>query len=160
VTADTGRFEWKGGGHNWFETARGLFAQPRNLLSPSYLWMLRDILTFNQQSVEDYSARKLAGLTLGDYFRTRHFAPRLLSDYLAPMGAAIWSAPARETLDFPAENFVAFFANHRLLQALARAVRCSRHPRTHFRARLCQDARDRAKQFPRGLAAFDAVGLR
>jgi predicted NAD/FAD-binding protein len=27
-----------------------LFAQRRNLLSPSYLWMLRDILTFNQQA--------------------------------------------------------------------------------------------------------------
>jgi predicted NAD/FAD-binding protein len=37
VTADTGRFEWKGGGNNWLETARGLFAQRRNLLSPSYL---------------------------------------------------------------------------------------------------------------------------
>ena len=70
VTADTGRFEWKGGGNNWFETARGLFAQASNLLSPSYLWMLRDILTFNQQSVEDYAAGKLAGLTLGEYFRT------------------------------------------------------------------------------------------
>ncbi len=78
VTADTGRFEWKGGGNNWFETARGLFAQASNLLSPSYLWMLRDIITFNQQSIEDYAAGKLAGLTLGDYFRTRHFAPRLL----------------------------------------------------------------------------------
>src|SRR6478735_705241 len=44
VTADRGRFEWKGGGNNWIETAIGLFAQPRNLLSPSYLWMLRDIL--------------------------------------------------------------------------------------------------------------------
>src|ERR1700745_4115389 len=32
------------------------------------------------------------------------------------MGAAIWSAPASEMLDFPAENFVAFFSNHRLLQ--------------------------------------------
>ena len=47
VTADAGRFEWKGGGNNWRETARGLFAQPANLLSPSYLRMLRDILTFN-----------------------------------------------------------------------------------------------------------------
>ena len=46
----------------------------------------------------------------------RKFAPRLLTDYLAPMGAAIWSAPASEMLDFPAENFVAFFSNHRLLQ--------------------------------------------
>ncbi len=116
VTADTGRFEWKGGGSNWFETALGLFAQPRNLLSPSYLRMLRDIPRFNQQSTEDYLAGKLAGLTLGDYFRSNDFAPRLLTDYLAPMGAAIWSAPASEMLDFPAENFIAFFANHRLLQ--------------------------------------------
>src|SRR6201986_5043619 len=116
VTADAGRFEWKGGGVNWRKTAEGLFAQRRNLLSPSYLWMLRDILNFNHQSVEDYKAGRLAGLTLGDYFKTRHFAPRLLTDYLAPMGAAIWSAPASEMLDFPAENFVAFFSNHRLLQ--------------------------------------------
>ena len=116
VTADTGRFEWRGGGNNWLETAMGLFAQRRNLLSPSYLWMLRDILTFNQQSIADYASGKLAGLTLGEYFRTRHFAPRLLTDYLAPMGAAIWSAPSSEILDFPAENFVAFFSNHRLLQ--------------------------------------------
>jgi len=116
VTADGGNFEWKGGGDTWLETARGLFAQPRNLLSTSYLWMLRDILTFNQQSVEDYRSGRLAGLTLGDYFRQRHFAPRLLTDYLAPMGAAIWSAPAAGMLNFPAENFVAFFSNHRLLQ--------------------------------------------
>ena len=116
VTADGGRFEWKGGGNNWVETALGLFAQPRNLLSPSYLWMLRDILTFNTKSTEDYAAGRLAGLTLGEYFRRNHFAPRLLSDYLAPMGAAIWSAPSSEILNFPAENFVAFFSNHRLLQ--------------------------------------------
>jgi len=116
VTADAGRFEWKGGGNNWRETARGLFARRRNLLSPSYLWMLRDILTFNTQSTRDYAEGKLAGLTLGDYFRSQHFAPRLLTDYLAPMGAAIWSAPVAEMMDFPAENFVAFFSNHRLLQ--------------------------------------------
>ena len=116
VSADAGRFEWKGGGANWRETVGGLFAQARNLLSPSYLWMLRDILKFNTQSVEDYASGRLAGLTLGAYFSLRKFAPRLLTDYLAPMGAAIWSAPADEMLDFPAENFVAFFNNHRLLQ--------------------------------------------
>ena len=116
VSTDAGRFEWKGGGANWRQTAGGLFAQARNLLSPSYLWMLRDILTFNTKSVEDYASGKLAGLTLGEYFRLRKFAPRLLTDYLAPMGAAIWSTPADEMLDFPAENFVAFFNNHRLLQ--------------------------------------------
>jgi predicted NAD/FAD-binding protein len=116
VTADAGRFEWKGGGNTWRDTAEGLFAQPKNLLSPSYLWMLRDILTFNTKSVEDHAAGRLTGLTLGEYFAKRKFAPRLLTDYLAPMGAAIWSAPSDQMLDFPAANFVAFFSNHRLLQ--------------------------------------------
>jgi predicted NAD/FAD-binding protein len=116
VTADAGRFEWRGGGDSWWQMAAGLFAQPRNLLSPSYLGMLRDILAFNRRSVEDYAAGRLRGMSLGEYFRQRKFVPRLLSDYLAPMGAAIWSTPAREMLDFPAENFVAFFSNHCLLQ--------------------------------------------
>jgi predicted NAD/FAD-binding protein len=116
VTADAGRFEWKGGGSNWAETARGLFAQKRNVLSPSYLRMLRDILTFNEQSVKDHASGALSTMSLGEYFTWRKFAPRLLTDYLAPMGAAIWSAPAQQMLDFPAENFVAFFNNHRLLQ--------------------------------------------
>jgi predicted NAD/FAD-binding protein len=116
VTADSGRFEWKGGGENWRQMTAGLFAQPRNLLSPSYLRMLGDILTFNRESVEDYAAGRLRGLSLGEYFRLRQLSPRLLSDYLGPMGAAIWSTPARDMLNFPAENFVAFFKNHRLLQ--------------------------------------------
>ena len=116
VTADRGRFEWKGGGSTWWNTAKGVFAQPRNLLSPTFLWMLRDILVFNDKSIADHRAGLLAGLSLGQYFKMRGFAPRLLSDYLAPMGAAIWSAPASQILDFPAENFVAFFSNHRLLQ--------------------------------------------
>jgi len=145
VTADTGRFEWKGGGNNWFETARGLFAQASNLLSPSYLWMLRDIITFNQESIEDYAAGRLAGLTLGDYFRMRHFAPRLLTDYLAPMGAAIWSAPSSEMLDFPAENFVAFFANHRLLQYDRPVWRTVKGGSQHYVEKLTASFRDRIK---------------
>jgi predicted NAD/FAD-binding protein len=115
VSADGGRFEWRGGGNGWRETAAGLFVQRSNLLSPSYLRMLRDILAFNTESVADHKAGRLAGLTLGAYFDRRAFSRRLLTDYLAPMGAAIWSAPAEAMLDFPAENFVAFFDNHRLL---------------------------------------------
>ncbi|MGY8680088.1 FAD-dependent oxidoreductase [Bradyrhizobium sp. UFLA05-153] len=115
VSADGGRFEWRGGGNDWWSTGAGLFAQPGNLLSPSYLRMLADIVRFNRQSVADYHAGGLAGLTLGEYFAQRRFSQRLLADYLAPMGAAIWSTPADEMLDFPAENFVAFFDNHRLL---------------------------------------------
>ena len=115
VSADGGRFEWRGGGNGWWTMAAGLFAQPGNLLSPSYLRMVTGILKFGRQSVDDLRNGRLAGLTLGDYFREQAFPERLLTDYLAPMGAAIWSAPASEMLDFPAENFIAFFDNHRLL---------------------------------------------
>jgi predicted NAD/FAD-binding protein len=145
VTADAGRFEWKGGGENWIETAKGLFAQRRNLLSPSYLWMLRDILTFNQQSVADAAAGNLAGLTLAEYFRQRHFAPRLLTDYLAPMGAAIWSAPSSEIMDFPAENFVAFFSNHRLLQYDRPVWRTVKGGSARYVEKLTADFRDQIR---------------
>jgi predicted NAD/FAD-binding protein len=167
VTADAGRFEWKGGGGSWRETAQGLFAQPRNLLSPSYLWMLRDILTFNTQSVEDHAAGRLTGLTLGEYFRQRHFAPRLLTDYLAPMGAAIWSAPAAEMLDFPAENFVAFFSNHRLLQYDRPVWRTVKGGSKSYVEKLTSNFRDQlrlgcavtsVKRTPQGVVIHDSHG--
>src|SRR6202171_623343 len=145
VTADGGRFEWKGCGDNWRETAKGLFAQPRNLLSLSYLRMLRDILTFNAKSVEDYSAGRLEGLTLAEYFASRKFAPRLLTDYLAPMGAAIWSAPSDQMLDFPAEHFVAFFSNHRLLQYDRPVWRTVKGGSQRYVAKLASAFRDRLR---------------
>ena len=41
-----------------------------------------------------------------------------------------------------------------------RKVRRARHSRAHFRGRLCQDAFDLAKQFPRGMAEPEAARLR
>ena len=167
VTADAGRFEWKGGGDNWLATARGLFAQRRNLLSPSYLWMLRDILTFNHESTADYAAGRLAGLSLGEYFRKRHFAPRLLTDYLAPMGAAIWSSPSSEMLDFPAENFVAFFNNHRLLQYDRPVWRTVKGGSARYVGKLTSAFRDRLRlgcavrrieRTPHGVVVHDSHG--
>ena len=169
VSADAGRFEWKGGGDHWGETARGLFAQPANLLSPSYLWMLRDILTFNTKSSEDYAAGRLAGVTLGEYFSFRKFAPRLLTDYLAPMGAAIWSAPSREMLQFPAENFVAFFSNHRLLQYDRPVWRTVKGGSRRYVEKLTSAFRDRLRlgcavtsieRTPQGVIVHDSHGGR
>jgi predicted NAD/FAD-binding protein len=115
MSADNGRFEWRGGGESFLQIASGLFAQPRNLFSPSYFRMLAEVLRFNRESVSDLRAGRLQNLTLGDYLREGAFSPRLFTDYLGPMGAAIWSSPSAEILAFPAENFIAFFDNHRLL---------------------------------------------
>jgi uncharacterized protein len=167
VTADAGRFEWKGCGGNWRDTAKGLFAQPRNLLSLSYLRMLRDILTFNAKSVEDYSAGRLRGLTLAEYFASRKFAPRLLTDYLAPMGAAIWSAPSDQMMEFPAENFVAFFSNHRLLQYDRPVWRTVKGGSRHYVEKLTSAFRDQLRlgcavtsidRSPHGVVVHDSHG--
>jgi predicted NAD/FAD-binding protein len=169
VSADAGHFEWKGGGNNWRETARGLFAQPKNLLSPSYLRMLQDILTFNRQSLEDHAAGRLAGLSLRKYFVGRKFAPRLLTDYLAPTGAAIWSAPASEMLDFPAENFVTFFNNHRLLQYDRPVWRTVKGGSRRYVEKLTSAFRDRIRlgcavtsiaRTPHGVIVHDSGGGR
>ena len=54
------QFEWCG------SNIRSLFAQPSNLLRPGFWRMLRDILTFNEQSVADFKSGALAGLSLGE----------------------------------------------------------------------------------------------
>ncbi|WP_439368050.1 NAD(P)/FAD-dependent oxidoreductase [Bradyrhizobium sp. DASA03120] len=115
MSADHGRFEWRGGGEGVVQTACGLFAQPSNLASPSYLRMLADILRFNKESVADLRAGRLDKMTLGEYLQRGSFGVRLFHSYLGPMGAAIWSSSAADILSFPAENFVTFFDNHRLL---------------------------------------------
>jgi len=64
-TFDGGRFEWK---RRRLQTGvkppQACLRKPRKTcFSPSYLWMLRDILTFNARTVEDYAAGRLAGLS-------------------------------------------------------------------------------------------------
>jgi predicted NAD/FAD-binding protein len=110
VSVGAGRLEWAGSDKIW-----KIFAQPTNLVNPRFLFMLREIMRFNRVSVTDMRAGALAGLTLGDYLRSRGFADRFQRDYLVPMGAAIWSTSVDRMLEFPAESFVAFFDNHRLL---------------------------------------------
>lgn len=110
VSIGEGACEWAGD-----TDLRKVFAQPLNAFKPSFLWMLREIIRFNRQAVADLKSGFLSGLTLGNYLEVRAFSKRFRSDYLIPMGAAIWSTPTARMLDFPAESFVSFFDNHRLL---------------------------------------------
>ncbi|OQW57139.1 MAG: NAD/FAD-binding protein [Proteobacteria bacterium SG_bin9] len=145
MSADNGRFEWKGGGPTWTGLFFGLFAQRKNIVSPSFLWMLRDILKFNTQSVEDRASGFLKGLSLGEYFQRRNYSKRLLNDYLVPMGAAIWSAPADRMLEFPAENFVAFFDNHRLMHYDRPVWRTVKSGSQNYVEKLTANFRDRMR---------------
>ncbi|PSM18021.1 FAD-dependent oxidoreductase [Nitratireductor sp. StC3] len=109
LSLDDGRLEWSG------QTYRTIFAQKRNVFSPSFLWMLREILRFNRQCLADREAGLLGGVTIGDYLAQRRFSTALRDNYLIPMAAAIWSTPRAKMLDYPAATFVSFFENHRLI---------------------------------------------
>ncbi len=93
-----------------------LFAQRRNLLSPRFLRMVRDILRFNRE-VEKHLAEDhtLAEAPLGEYLRRHGYSDAFREWYLLPMGAAIWSSNQRTMNDFPLQFFVRFFRNHGLL---------------------------------------------
>jgi predicted NAD/FAD-binding protein len=91
-----------------------LFAQRRNLLRPSFLRMLADILRFNQQSRELLQQQDET-LTLGRYLSKARYSRAFIEQYIVPMGRAIWSAEADRMLEFPARFFVEFFDRHGFL---------------------------------------------
>ena len=109
LSLDRGRMEWSG------DTLGTLFAQKRNLMRPSFLWMVREILRFNKICLLDRAAGHLTHRSIGAYLDWRGFSPGFTNNYLMPMAAAIWSTPTTRMLDFPAEHFVNFFDNHRLI---------------------------------------------
>lgn len=109
VSVGEGELEWSGA------SLSTVFAQPRNLLRPRFLGMIRDILRFNRECCIDHDLGRLEGRTLGDYIAEKRFGRGFRDDYLLPMGAAIWSTPDAEILSFPAASFVRFFRNHRLI---------------------------------------------
>lgn len=93
-----------------------LFAQRRNLLSPGFWGMLRDIVRFNKRTQLDLSEGRIAqDTTLNEYLKAGGYGERFILHYIVPMGAAIWSMPMAEMLNFPLQFFVRFFKNHGLL---------------------------------------------
>ena len=101
--------EYRGG-----RKLKGLFAQRRNLVRPSFLRMLRDIMRFNSFAEELVASP--SSMSLGDFLDRKAFRGPLVEHYLLPMAGAIWSAEPRTILEFPASRFGSFFVNHGLLQ--------------------------------------------
>ena len=109
LSLDGGRLEWSG------QNLGAIFAQARNLVSPSFLRMLREIFRFNAICVTDRDRGALGARTIGEYLEFRRFSAEFRDNYLMPMAAAIWSTPRARMLDYPAATFISFFENHRLI---------------------------------------------
>ncbi|MDO9416968.1 NAD(P)/FAD-dependent oxidoreductase [Pararhizobium sp.] len=139
LSLDHGRLEWSG------DNLATLFAQKRNLLRPSFLWMIREILRFNKTCLKDRAAGLLAARSIGDYLNWRGFSPGFTNNYLVPMAAAIWSTPADKMLEFPAEHFVNFFDNHRLIYSTPHPWRTVTGGSRNYLQKLLKPLGDRVK---------------
>jgi len=109
VSLDGGALEYSGGAR-----LTGLFAQRRNLVSPRFWSMLRDLVRFYREAPAH--AGKLGLATLGEFLAANRYGPAFRDDHLLPMAAAIWSASTTSILDYPAESFIRFCENHGLLR--------------------------------------------
>ncbi|NII11718.1 FAD-dependent oxidoreductase [Oleiagrimonas sp. C23AA] len=94
-----------------------LFVQRRNVFSPRFIGMVRDILRFYREAPalldhEDGST----GPTLGEYLHHHGYGAAFRDQHLVPMASALWSSPSARVLDFPAAYMVRFMANHHMLQ--------------------------------------------
>jgi predicted NAD/FAD-binding protein len=105
------RLEWAGSDLN------AVFAQRRNLLSPVFLGMLRDILRFNREATRiAQEPGRHDGLPLGEFLDRGGYGDAFRGWYLLPMAAAIWSCPMATMLAYPLATFARFCHNHGLLQ--------------------------------------------
>ncbi len=114
VSLDDGRLEYAGG------DLAGLFAQRVNLVRPRFLLMLRDLLRFYREAPGKLAG--LEGMSLGAFLDRDGYGRAFRDDHLLPMAAAIWSAPSRTLMDFPAVSFVRFCDNHGLLKVTDRPI--------------------------------------
>ena len=108
VACDKTGLEYNGG------SITGLFAQKRNLVSPKFMGMLRDIMRFN--SLAKRFAEHGDDETMMQEFARQHGLGEMFYDkYLIPIAASIWSADPQKVAQFPMRFMAQFFRNHGML---------------------------------------------
>jgi len=108
--------EWSGSNLNT------VFAQRSNLLSPTFLGMLRDVLRFNTlaNALADRGQDHALMQPLGEFLEAHKFGVAFRHWYLLPMLGCIWSCPTDQMLQFPVATMVRFCHNHGLIQVVNR----------------------------------------
>ncbi|MEJ7138234.1 NAD(P)/FAD-dependent oxidoreductase [Amphibiibacter pelophylacis] len=118
VSLNQPNLEWAG------STLATVFGQKRNLVSPAFWGMLRDILRFNRESTAWLAAhaqgQSSGGMSLRQFLDAGRYSTAFRDWYLLPMAAAIWSCPTAQMQDMPLAPFVRFCVNHGLLQIFDR----------------------------------------
>ena len=111
ISAPDGSFEFAG-------TARGLLAQPSNLVRPSFLRMLRDQLRFNRDARQTIG--RPGGPSVGEFVRDMGYSDWFLERIVKPEVSAVWSSDPAAVWDFPISFLAEFLHNHGQLELRGR----------------------------------------
>ncbi len=116
VQVPAANLEWSGCNLNT------VFAQRRNLLSPRFMGMLRDVLRFNRLATQLAQSGAEVDLAepIGDFLHRHGFGVRFRDWYFLPMIGCIWSCPTAQMLRFPVATLIRFCHNHGLIQVANR----------------------------------------
>ena len=99
-----------------------IFAQRRNLVSPSFVRLLADIVRFNRAARDlTETAREGHEETVEAFVRRGHYSQGFFRQFVMPLGASLWSADPETFNDFPALAYVRFLHNHGMLNTIGRA---------------------------------------
>lgn len=110
VSLDNAALEYGGG------TLSSLFAQRRNLISPRFWSMVKDLTRFYRTAPSALGNSADDTITLGEFLERHGYSDAFVKDHLLPMAGAIWSAAPGALAAYPAASFIRFFENHGLLK--------------------------------------------
>jgi predicted NAD/FAD-binding protein len=96
-------------------TPRGLFCQPRNLLSRSFRRMMLDLLRFNRELSSLLAREDGEEESLADFLSRHRFSHVFVERLIVPQVSAVWSADPRQIDSLPVRFIAEFFANHGML---------------------------------------------
>jgi predicted NAD/FAD-binding protein len=108
VKAEDEDFEYSG-------TPRGLYCQPRNLLSARFQGMVLELLRFNRKLRQTLREPHASDELLGEFLARHRFSRMFVERLIVPQVSAVWSSDPREIHSLPVRFMAEFFANHGML---------------------------------------------
>ncbi|MEP7035118.1 MAG: FAD-dependent oxidoreductase [Actinomycetota bacterium] len=95
---------------------RGVLAQPRRLLDPSYLRMLFAVKRFHRRATAFLRATDDSDLTTyGQFLEREGFSEHFVAHYAVPVVSCVWSSGREVALLYPARYLFRFLDHHGML---------------------------------------------
>jgi predicted NAD/FAD-binding protein len=93
-----------------------IFSQRSNILNPTFLKMLKDIMRFHKHAPVVLKNNIEDTITVSEFAEINKYSKYFIEYYLVPLGASLWSCPAEKFRQFPIKFVLEFLDNHCMLQ--------------------------------------------